>query len=222
MNFGASLLNLLNSFSYANVTIRLWRGQMRFHSCRTSSTNLLIGDSQVRNLIFPNFTIISTPGGQVHHAYSVLPSPGEFDLITLFIGANILLDGESPKDIEPKDVADELIRLADELCQRVAKVLVIGFPPRLGKPAGIKAVNLLLRKAKEECNWWYRALSDHIYDSKQFTDSRGVHLTSPALGSIKSFLKNKVLYKKYSDQLHKAGHRRNHECTGYCRCGFWH
>ena len=31
-------LNLLNSFSYANVTIRLWRGQMRFHSCRTSST----------------------------------------------------------------------------------------------------------------------------------------------------------------------------------------
>ena len=175
---------------------------MRMNSFRTSCIkNLLIGDSQVRNLIFPNFTIISIPGGQVHHASSVLPSPGDFDLITLFIGANNLFDGESPKDIEPKEVADELIRLADELCQRVAKVFVIGLPPRLGKPAGTEAVNLLLRKAAEECNWWYRGLSDHIYDSKQSTDSRGVHLTSQALGSIKSLLKNKVLYKKYSHQL---------------------
>ena len=196
---------------------------MRFHSSRTSSTkNLLIGESQFRNLIFPNFTIVSIPGGQVHHAYSVLPSPGEVDLITLFIGANSLFDMESPKDIERKEVADELIRLADELCQHVAKVFVIVLPPRLGKPAGTKAVNLLLRKAAEECNWWPRGLSDHIYDSKQSTHSRVVHFTTQALGTIKSPLKNKVLYKKYSDQLHKAGHRRNHECTGYCRCGFWH
>ena len=119
---------------------------MRFHICRTSKTgNLLIGDSEIKSLVFPNFCIISIPGGRVCHVRNFIPQQGEFDTITLFIGANDLFNGELPSARTPKDVAQEISILADELVPLARKVFVIGLPPRLKQSERTKADNSVLR-----------------------------------------------------------------------------
>ena len=56
-----------------------------------------------------------------------IPQQGEFDTITLFIGANDLFNGELPSARTPTNVAQELSILADELVPLARKVFVIGL-----------------------------------------------------------------------------------------------
>ena len=181
---------------------------MRFHICQTSKTrNLLIGDSQIKSLVFPNFCIISIPGGRVCHVRNFIPQQGEFDTITLFIGANDLFNGELPSARTPKDVAQETSILADELVPLARKVFVIGLPPRLKQSERTKAVNSVL--AAEEKAWKFRGISGVIYCDKKQTEKDNVHLTEKALSGLKSVLKNKVLYKQFCAEISKESHPQN-------------
>ena len=69
---------------------------MRNHLFKTSPTrNLIITDSQGRNLTFPNFNILVLPGAQVGDVRRFLPAKGWYDLIVLFIGGNDLPTGST-------------------------------------------------------------------------------------------------------------------------------
>ena len=194
---------------------------MRFHICQTSKTpNLLIGDSQIKSLVFPNFCIISIPGGRVCHVRNFIPQQGEFDTITLFIEANYLFNGELPSARTPKDVAQETSILADELVPLARKVFVIGLPPRLKQSERTKAVNSVL--AAEEKAWKFRGISGVIYCDKKQTEKDNVHLTEKALSGLKSVLKNKVLYKQFCAEISKESHPQNFFCgNNICKCGYW-
>ena len=64
---------------------------MRYHTCSESPTrNLLIGDFQVTNLNFPNFSILPLPGGTTNNVYNFLSLPWELKIVVLFIVGNDL------------------------------------------------------------------------------------------------------------------------------------
>ena len=104
---------------------------MRYHTFKSSRTrNLIIADSQCRNLIFPNFNILSLPGARISHAYKFLPAKGRYNLITLFIGGNDLFDGIDNSSREPIEVAEDIAKLASKLLPLANFVYVLGIPPR--------------------------------------------------------------------------------------------
>ena len=95
----------------------------RYRQFRTSSSrNLLIGDSHVRNLIFPNFNILSLPGARIGSVIDFLPEKGKYDLIVLFIGGNDLYERNVPSSVSEQDIANEISKLADELSLRAPKI----------------------------------------------------------------------------------------------------
>ena len=85
---------------------------MRFHIFKKSSSqHLLIGDSQLKNLTFPNFNILSLPGAGIADVLNFLPRKNEYDIIALFIGANDLFTKDKKDSTRtPEDVAEELSR----------------------------------------------------------------------------------------------------------------
>ena len=89
---------------------------MRFNKFKTSPRrNLLIADSQAKNLFFPNFYILSLLGEQIRHASHYIPQKGVHNTIVLFIGRNDLYYDDRLAVEEPIDVAEELGKLAKEL-----------------------------------------------------------------------------------------------------------
>ena len=118
---------------------------MRYHTFKSSTTkNLLISDSQAKNLFFPNFKILSIPGGRIKDVWLFLPSPGEYEIIVLFIGGNDLFEFQRLSETSSKSAADQLSELADHLKELSSKVFIIGIPPRMNQPERSLAVNSLL------------------------------------------------------------------------------
>ena len=142
------------------------RKKSRYHVTRTSSTKYLLNaDSQARYLDAGNLNIVSLPGASVRHAYDYVPPAGLFDIIILFIGGNDLYNFTEPSLTPDRKVADDIVELANFLCNRAPSVFVLGVPERDENKTRSKAVNDLLqdiaeRKPKKPCKveWNYRSV----------------------------------------------------------------
>ena len=92
---------------------------MRYHTWKSSSTRiLLIADSQETLFQSGNLNILSLLGAGIRKAYDFLPHLDLCDKIILFIGGNDPFDGCEPSDANPKDVAIDLIDIANTLVHR--------------------------------------------------------------------------------------------------------
>ena len=186
---------------------------MRYHFFKTSPTrNLIITDSQGRNLTFPNFNILVLPGARVGELRPFLPAKRRFDLIVLFIGGNDL-----PTD-NTRSVAKKISDLAVAASEVALRVFVVAVPPRLGIPDQAKALNRLLEKNNDR-RLLYRGLSRSIYSVEKHTTRDDIHLEPRALSGIRSILKYRVLREAFCRQIDKQGHPRTYECPRRdCTC----
>ena len=67
---------------------------MRYHLFKVSkSRNLIIADSQARELDIANFNVLSLPGARVRHVLQFRSQKGDYDIVVLFIGGNDLFCG---------------------------------------------------------------------------------------------------------------------------------
>ena len=194
---------------------------MRYHTFKSSKTkNLLISDSQAKNLFFPNFNILSIPGGKIKDVWLFLPSPGEYEIIVLFIGGNDLFEFQRLSGTSSKSAADQLSELAEHLKELLSKVFIIGIPPRMNQPERSLAVNSLLAETSLSTTaWQFRGISSSIYNCDSHTKSDDVHLTEKALSGFKSILKKKILRNRFNAVLDNVGHTSLFICSGKCRCG---
>ena len=184
---------------------------MRYHLFKTSPTrNLIITDSQGRNLTFPNFNILVLPGARVGDVRPFLPAKGRFDLIVFFIGGNDL-----PTD-NTRTVARNISDLAVAASEVALRVFVIAVPPRLHISDQAKALNRLLEDNNDR-RWLFRGISRSIYSVEKHTTRH--YLEPRAISGIRSILKNRVLRKAFCPQIDKQGHPRTYECPrGHCAC----
>ena len=131
---------------------------MRFHIFKSSpAKNLIISSSQTRHLYFPNFNILSLPGGKTRDIIPFIPTAEEYNII----GGNDLFEGNVPSTSSPKEVAEEIKLAADKLTLVANKVFVIGIPHRHNQPERTKAVNKILSSFKAK--WSFRGISHNIY-----------------------------------------------------------
>ena len=107
---------------------------MKAHIFKTSKTKqLLIADSQARRLVFPNFNILSIPGGRIFHVLNHLPTKGQYEIICLFIGGNDTFNGTLPSARDPVDIGKERAKLAKQRSHLCERVYVLGITPRVDK-----------------------------------------------------------------------------------------
>ena len=90
-----------------------------------------------------------------------LPEKGKYDLIVLFIGGNDAYERNVPSSVSEQDIANEILKLADELSLRAPKIFILGIPHRVEYRKRASDVNGFLRTKKG--NWKYRGLCDKIY-----------------------------------------------------------
>ena len=112
-----------------NILLYVWKIAIRFHNFKNAPTNyLFLADSHVRFLSAGNLNILSLTGTSIRPAYDFIPPEGRFEVIILFIGENDLFDGFNPSSKTLQQVAQDVITLADSVCERiVSSVLVLGF-----------------------------------------------------------------------------------------------
>ena len=193
---------------------------MRFHTFKTSpQRNLLIADSQAKNLFFPNFNILSLPVAQIRHASNYIPQKGAYNTIVLFIGGNDLFYGDRLTVKEPIDVAEELGKLANELVLVAEEVFVIGITPRGESTKRSVATNSLIQSLSRNAKWRYRGTSHEVYSNVHHIDDDGVHLNNFGISGVKKILKNKILYENYSIATDSRGHPEHIKCAVTCKCG---
>ena len=107
----------------------MYECEMRYHTFKTShNRSLLIGDSQVKHLIYPEVNILSLPGAKVEDVHRFLPAPGRYELIALLIGGNNLYNGYLPSNSIIQEVVDEIVDLANTLFEYTGKVYVFKIP----------------------------------------------------------------------------------------------
>ena len=189
------------------------------HIFKTSSSkNLLIADSQARHLEFLNTNILSLPGARIAAVRVFLPPKDKYNTIVLLSGENDAFDGREPSTVPEEDIANELAELAEELSRLSKQIFVIGIPHRSEYRFRSARVNREIQKKKG--NWKYRGLCEKIY-STYHLGSDEIHLSPEGLKGIKSIIKNKILYKKYSDAFNDEGHLTQYECTfRHCHCPY--
>lgn len=195
---------------------------MRKHSLRRShsSQNLIISDSQLRDISFPNCNILSISGGVISDV-AQLHIPQEVTLLVLFIGANNAFTRNGlPTSKTPLEIAKELSKLADTLCEKINRVFVFALPPRHSQPERTKAVNRALEKLQKTSQWLFRGLSKYIYNEDQLR-SDNVHIRQKAIGGFRRVLKHKVLRKNFSEEIDNQGHLDLIQCANNCLCGFF-
>ena len=179
---------------------------MRYHKFKGSpAKNIVLADSQLKHLRFPNANILSLPGARIRDLTEYYPSKGQYDRIVLFIGGNDLFKGFHQSTAEPQEVA-ELALLADELVPLASKkVYVVAIPPGGQDTANnkrTKATNDFINDLAENSRWKYRGISSEIYSIEKHLDEDDVHLTGSALGGICTILKKKIIYpENYSTAL---------------------
>ena len=208
---------------------------MRYHQFRSSSNKyLLIADSRIRKLGFPNVNILTLPGVQVIHVDRFIPSKGKYELTALFIGGNDLYDGYLPSRSSVEEVADRITQFAERLFGVTDNVFVLAVSPRFPTEKDIKdlhlteeqlqrhtRVNKIFSERSQNARWGYSGISLYIYCEEDISSNDHIHLTPKALSGVESMLKNRVLYKKrYSPDLAKGSHLAFYEChtNQECKC----
>ena len=192
----------------------------RFHTLWTSSSkNLLLADSQARNIEFPNFNILSIAGARIAHAQQFLPIKDKFNIIVVFIGGNDLYDGTLPSSLSEQQVVDELDFLGEKLFKLAKKVFILGIPHRGSyRERSSKTNKLLDNKNKTSRNWKYRGVSEEIF-SEIHLGHDDVHLSKSGISVVKTILKKRVLYKNYLNKCNEEGHLDYIECPfKNCNC----
>ena len=144
-------------------------GYSRYHIFKSSPTNyFLLAHSQARHLEAGNLNILSLPGTCISHAYNFIPQKTQFEIIKLFLGGNHLFDGFEPSRNSPQKVPQDLIELADFVCQRTeSKVFALGIPERDENRIRASQANTILKAIAErntpkhdvEVKWKYRSAS---------------------------------------------------------------
>ena len=192
---------------------------MRYHLFKSSrSRNLLIADSQGKELDIANFNVLSLPGACVRHVYNFIPKKDSYETVVLFIGGNDLFYNNVPSTKSAEDLTQELSDLANFILTKVKSVFVLGIPLRHSLPQRSKTVNALLASRKE--GWKFRGISRQIYSDKHLKRDN-VHLSSNALSGIGYILKSKVLYKRFCPEMEEEGYSHIIECKGTCKCLSW-
>ena len=198
---------------------------MRYHVFKSSaSKNIILGDSQIKHLNFPNFNILSLPGAQIRHLSEFFPPAHCYDRIVI-IGGNDLFKGDLPSAHEPHEVAEELNNLANELVPLAnKKVYVIGIPNRGDSSDNKKwtqTTNNLIQKYASRASRVYRSISHKVYNSQKHISNDNVHLNQLALSNLGSILKHKILTPvNFSTALNVAGHLQEFQCErSFCKCG---
>ena len=139
---------------------------MRYHRFKSSSAeNLLIAVSQARDLEFSNFNILSLPGAVIKHVDNFLPPKNKYDLIALFIGDSVLLNGEHSLK-EPKEVADLLIISAfslKSLCKRCYSIGISIRGDSIHNKRQVRAINKFIEKKIKGTGLQYRRVCHKIY-----------------------------------------------------------
>ena len=104
----------------------------RYHTFKdTSSNNLLIADSQAKDLQFAEFNILSIPGTRIGKVTAnFYPRKNQYKTIVLFVGGNDAYDRRTPSTLPALDIAKELALLVDSLCDLASSVFVLGIPHR--------------------------------------------------------------------------------------------
>ena len=144
----------------------------------------------------------------VRHAYDYVPPAGLFDIIIPFIGSNDLYNFTEHSLTSARKVADDIVELANFLCNRAPSVFVLGVPERDENKTRSKAVNDLLqdiaeRKPKKpgKVEWNYRSVKQNLTGARYFSKKDLIRLNEDGLNNLRNLIKEKVLYKKYSKGL---------------------
>ena len=211
----------------------MYECEMRYHTFKTShNRSLLIGDSQVKRIIYPEVNILSLPGAKVEDVHRFLPAPGRYEVIALLIGGNNLYNGYLPSNSTIQEVVDEIVDLANTLFEFAEKIYVFGIPPRWPPESELEqfkakyqdhelfrhfTVNKRLSEESEKYLWSFRGISEAVWSRTQLSDNDSVHINDKGKGKIVSLIKNKVLYTK---KTASDNHPKEFECTRYtgCRC----
>ena len=172
---------------------------MRYHTFKTSNNKgLLIGDSQVRQLIYPEINILSLPGAGVKHVQNFIAPKGKYEKIAIFIGGNDLY-GYLPSNTPVQEVVDSICELANTLFEVTDNVFVFGIPPRFPPEHEIeqikseyedhdllrhRAVNRKLHQLSKKYDWGFRGLADAIYSGAQISDNDNVHLNNKGKSQV--------------------------------------
>ena len=194
----------------------------RFHTLRTSSSkNLLLTDSQARNIEFPNFNILSIPGARIAHAQQFLPIKDKFNIIVVFIGGNDLYSGTLPSSLSEQQLVDELDFLGEQLCKLAKKVFILGIHHGGSyRERSSKTIKLLNNKNRTSRNWKYCGVSKEIFSEIHLGDN-DVHFSKSGISGVKTILKKRVMYKNYSNKCNEEGHLDYFECPfKNCNCNY--
>ena len=163
---------------------------MRYHTFKSSTMEkFLFSDPQAKNLLSPNFNFFIKSWGRTKDVWLFLQSPGEYELIVLFIGGNHLFELQAPSIVSPERATDQFIELAQHLKELSSKVFFIGISPRFNLPERSVAVNgLLAENSLSTTSWELRGISSLNYICDIHTKSDGVQLTENAFSGIEPIL----------------------------------
>ena len=127
---------------------------MRYLLTKTSdSYTIIIGDSQLKHLDFPNVNILSLLGAVIKDVVRFIP--GNLKTVVLFNGGNDLFDGYLPSSTPIEEVAVELSCLADSPFDVASRVSVLGIPPRIPRSQNLNVLQRLWRNTSspETAQW---------------------------------------------------------------------
>ena len=178
---------------------------------KNDSVNLILSDSLLTKFRTLSFEVLSVPGARPQDLWEFLPPQNKFEKIILFIGGNSLENFVSKSGIfrsaeEPAQVAIEICDIAQALLSRTKQIFIIGIPPRGTAELQSKVIQL-----NAELNLHCRQLnpsilfvgvSHYLYNLKHISNDL-CHLENQAFAKVHKLLNEKVLKKKYSNDLRK-------------------
>ena len=126
---------------------------MRYHTYKGSHCrNLVIADSQGKELRFSNYNILPLPGGTIATVLDFLPPKDKFDTIVLSIGGNNAFNNQTPSNPPPREIARELSHLANRLLELARKVVILGIPFRKSENNHnrARAINIEIENLKSQ------------------------------------------------------------------------
>ena len=146
----------------------------RYHIYKPEETKfLLIAESQARELVAGNLSILSLPGGSISDAYNFIHNEQQYEIIILFIGGNELISGCVPSYKPPSQVAQELHSLANFLAPRTKEFFLLGISERdENQEHTKKAKDILEALAKRapgvepKVPWKFRSVANYISGKK--------------------------------------------------------
>ena len=105
---------------------------MRYLEYKSSrSRNLLIPDSQGKELNIVNFNVLSLQGACVRHVYKFIPKKDSYETVVLFIGGNDLFCNNVPSTKFAEDLTQEWSDLANFILTKIHFAILYLRDPKL-------------------------------------------------------------------------------------------